>query len=352
MRFNTDAPIVLQRLAIALACLCPLLATAQAPLPVLVSDESPVSIDRLMAVDTSTVAGTSSQVVPLWASDDGRLLAIVGLATPRSGAPALPPSPSFGGLSDLRIIDATNLFSTGLRWNPAHGVRADFVVGVASAAQSPVARLLDCATAECLWSTRQTANLGAALGVGFATTGERPMDLSFGLSWLSADESRMSSLASFTDPMASGMTLLTVAGGEPYHIDSALALSARGSWQLGKSQVLDLMAGMGRSNASPLWYGLPGAGIELNQMSLGVGLASGSIRGSIVGHVVSVDDPAANGTRRWSGVDLGVSWRTPWRAELSVGAQNLWAAPLDVTPSRDADAAQARMPYVQYRQDL
>lgn len=46
--------------------------------------------------------------------------------------------------------------------------------------------------------------------------------------------------------------------------------------------------------------------------------------------------------------DLGVSWRTPWRGEISVGAQNFWSAPLDAP--RDADPNQARTPYIQYRQ--
>ena len=53
----------------------------------------------------------------------------------------------------------------------------------------------------------------------------------------------------------------------------------------------------------------------------------------------------------WTALDLGVSWRTPWRGEISVGAQNLWSAPLDAAP-RDVDPSQARTPYIQYRQDL
>lgn len=342
---------MLARLTATLACFSPLLAAAQAPLPVLANEASPISLERLIAPAAPGIAGSAAQVVPLWASDDGRLLAIVGFASD-PGAPTLPPTPAFGGLSDLRIIDATNLFSTGLRWNPGHGLRADLVVGVAPTLQSPLARLFDCSTAECLWSSSQPSAFtrGALLGAGWTSSGENPVDFSFGLSWLDTGESP--AVMAITDPLAAGMTLLTLDGGMPWRLDSSLMLSARGSWHLAQGPVLDLTAGVGRAAAAPLWYGVPGGGIELNQMSLGLGLASGSIRGSIVGHVISTDDPAFAGTRRWSGIDLGVSWRTPWRAELSVGAQNLWSLPIDPGTAREADSSQARMPYVQYRQDL
>ena len=55
--------------------------------------------------------------------------------------------------------------------------------------------------------------------------------------------------------------------------------------------------------------------------------------------------------KKWTALDLGVSWRTPWRAEISVGAQNLWSAPMDA-PRDTTDPSQARTPYIQYRQDL
>ena len=64
--------------------------------------------------------------------------------------------------------------------------------------------------------------------------------------------------------------------------------------------------------------------------------------------MLSSDDPALAG-KRWTTLDLGVSWRTPWSGELSVGAQNLWTAPIH--SPRDAES-QARTPYIQYRQDL
>ncbi len=59
----------------------------------------------------------------------------------------------------------------------------------------------------------------------------------------------------------------------------------------------------------------------------------------------------------WAGLDLGVSWRTPWSGVLSVGAQNLitkgqppeFAQP--VVNDREPDIF-SRTPYVRYEQDF
>ncbi len=341
--------IVLLRLAIAaLACLCPLLVAAQTGTVAPNAEWRVLSIDRLLAAPASPsgVAGSGGQVIPLWASEDGRLLAVVGM-TQRAGAPILPPSPAFGGISDLRIIDATNLFSTGLRWRPGHGLRADMLVGVPGGGAAPAYSILGCTASECAVQSGAPEHVVGTLGAGWTSPGERPFDLSFGLSWLESGRADL-----HADPltvMQDARFALLAIDAEPYRLESSRTLSARGSWQLDVG-MLDLTAGLGRSNLEPLWFGVPGVGIELDQASLGLGLASGSLRGSIVGHVISADAPALLGVRRWAGIDLGLSWRTPWRGEVSFGAQNLWSAPLDAP--REAESVNARMPYVQYRQDL
>lgn len=55
-------------------------------------------------------------------------------------------------------------------------------------------------------------------------------------------------------------------------------------------------------------------------------------------------------------LDLGISWRTPWRGELTVGATQYWtrgdtsAWPLRELPP--AEESSGRVPYVRYQQDL
>jgi hypothetical protein len=92
----------------------------------------------------------------------------------------------------------------------------------------------------------------------------------------------------------------------------------------------------------------------LDQTALRVGMRRGAFSGAITGRVVRAEnDPNA---RSWTGLDLGISWRTPWSAEISFGAENLIGrgnsallpAPPDAANSENA----ARTPYVRYRQDL
>lgn len=336
-----------------LALLTPLSAAAQQYVPVIDADDTHTPlIDGLLSLNrTAGVAGSDSQVVPLWASPDGRLLAIVALSH-GSGAPTLPPSPAFGGISDLRIIDATDLFSSGLRWRIGNGVRADLLVGRQVSPISFQAHGLECVSPGCAqdFSGASLQSLvSGSLGLGWTSPAES-FDLSFGLSWLDRNgDTGVSPTASMAGQF--DLVFTGAANAMPFTLESAQTLSAKASWQLDHGSMLDLTAGFARGQFAPAWYGLQAPTLDLNQATLGVGIASGSLRGSIVGHVISVDDPAVTGAKRWSGLDLGVSWRTPWRGEVSVGAQNVWSAPLD-TSARDNDSAQARMPYVQYRQDL
>lgn len=326
-----------------------------APAP-LVNLQRPL-FDRLLSIEVdSPRAGVSNQVVPLWASPDGRLLAIVEMSND-AGAPTLPPSPAFGGVSDFRIVDATDLFSAGLRYRLSQGLRADATLGQISSAplSSDIGRYSNCLPGTCWVNPKDSSAkaLSANIGLGWSPALVDGLDFSFGLSWLDGGNSQLpvlSHAAMGASPI--DLSVFDVAGIGGYKLNSARRLKARGVWQLGHGSVIDLTAAMGRVELSPFLSGLAGSGLDLNQASLGLGLANGSVRGSIVGRVTSLDEPGNLGSRRWSGLDLGVSWRTPWRGEVTVGAQNLWAAPLDPKAPHELDATQARTPYVQYRQDL
>ncbi|MGB0133151.1 hypothetical protein [Dokdonella sp.] len=341
-----------------LIILLPLSAAAQRIAPATLTQAQTPMFDRLLSLEVNPgLAGSGGQVVPLWASPDGRLLAIVGMSR-GVGAPSLPPSPAFGGVSDLRIVDATDLFSAGLRMRLSDGLRADMFVGWQGGAplSYDMGETLDCISPNCYAASSAASQAGVAvagLGLGWSSSAEVGLDFSFGLSWLDGRNSQLPVIAHphvVRDPI--NLSLLDMPGMDGYTLNSGRTLSARGSWQLGHGPIIDLTAALSQAELSPVWYGLSGAGLDLNQASIGLGVTSGALRGSIVGRVSSFEDPGFEGSRRWSGLDLGVSWRTPWRGEVTVGAQNLWSAPLDPANSRDADAAQARMPYVQYRQDL
>ncbi len=83
--------------------------------------------------------------------------------------------------------------------------------------------------------------------------------------------------------------------------------------------------------------------------SLSVGGGIGSFGANIIGHVVDVP-----GQSSFSGVGVGLTWRTPWSGQLTVGADNIvtrgknpFSAGNDVT----ADG-EGTVPYVRYEQDL
>jgi hypothetical protein len=64
----------------------------------------------------------------------------------------------------------------------------------------------------------------------------------------------------------------------------------------------------------------------------------------------------AGSRRAWGGIDLGLTWRTPWQGTLTFGAKNLVVSgkpPTYLDPERASDAVdQERVPYVRYQQDL
>lgn len=358
--FDTTDRIRLMLLRIAIFVLSLLVsvnAVAQTITPATLVDGQRPMFDRLLSIESdSPLAGNSGQIVPLWASPDGRLLAIVALSRD-AGAPTLPPSPVFGGVSDLRVVDATDLFSAGLRLRLGHGFRTDLALArqVSTPLSYDFANQAECASISCFGDSAGSGNtsaLSASVGFGWAPLSGTGSDLSFGLSWLDAGNPSLRSPASLV--MTSSpidLAFIDMPGLIDYRLNSSRQLNARGIWHLGQEKMIDLSAALGRAKLSPIWYGLADSGLDLDQASLGLGLASGSLRGSIVGRINSVDSPGQIGNRRWSGVDLGVSWRTPWRGEVTVGAQNVWSAQLDAAP-REPDPSQARMPYVQYRQDL
>jgi hypothetical protein len=135
---------------------------------------------------------------------------------------------------------------------------------------------------------------------------------------------------------------------------TATSLNARGKVDLAPDTSLDLGASVGHVKF------LPGSGLTaddaLDQTTLSLGIQHGAVRGAIVGHMLEPDVPgsALGQNQRWSGVDLGISVRLPWRGELNFGAQNVWSsgrAPLLFGPG-GTTPDQGRVPYVQYHQTL
>lgn len=134
--------------------------------------------------------------------------------------------------------------------------------------------------------------------------------------------------------------------------DSSNQLSAKGRLALGNKTGIDLGASFGRV------YLLPGnlLGVSvMDQKALSFGVDHGPLSGMLTGRTMQPEAgiPGSLYTdRRWNSIDLGVTWRLPWRGSLSVGAQNLWSSGTPANTPVGPEPDQSRTPYVQYHQDL
>ncbi|MBO9664584.1 hypothetical protein [Dokdonella sp.] len=333
-----------------LIALFPLAGAAQQPLPSLAPvqahGKTPL-VDELLALDASpSTLPQGAPVVPIWSGADGQLLAVVALPRELNHSP-IDPTPGYAGPSSWYLAGSSTASAGGLSWQLGNGFRADAVLGQYLATPSANCTSSDCNAAVVTPWARNS--MTGAVGLGW-TGVDGALDLSYGLSWLQSQPSNVRAFGQQPLSLGDGVVpVLTLPGGlNSYGLDSETSLYARGRWQFENGPALDLSASYGRGRLSALGQGgLPG--IDLDQLSLSLGLGAGSLRGAIVGHVLRSDDPMFAG-KRWTTLDLGVSWRTPWSGELSVGTQNILNAPLN-TP-RDADGQQNRTPYIQYRQDL
>lgn len=98
--------------------------------------------------------------------------------------------------------------------------------------------------------------------------------------------------------------------------------------------------------AAQLPGGLPAV---WNTSSLSLGAGVGNFSGQITGQMIEV--PGQLQSFRTLGA--GVTWRTPWRAKLSLGADNLIKRgknPFGLPDASNDD--EGRVPYVRYQQDL
>ncbi len=100
-----------------------------------------------------------------------------------------------------------------------------------------------------------------------------------------------------------------------------------------------------------------GAPLRWETRSLSLEGGFGNLSGRLTGRLIELPRlDAADAPQSSFDVDLGVSWRTPWRAQLTVGARNVLGQPdastwpLSTLPQ--APEAETRTPYVRYRQDL
>lgn len=342
----------------ALTALLPLAASAQYIVPDADEAGQKAMLDSLLASGPNP---ESTRLVPMWSTPDGRLLVAVAQSSmPLS--PIAPASPQVGSALDWRLIDATSLLDgrVGVRLGDQTNLHGG--VSLAPLTLSEPSLALDCvaagsylnvATPDCS-RQRQTGGhwYGGNLGASWAGS-DFGIDLGVALSWLEPALPRSlvpalsTALPAVAVPGNSNLPRLVIPAHSLGRFSDSAQFGARGSWYFGSNQSLDLGASIGRIRLSP---DLAGSRPLWQQKAVSLGLGSETVSASITGRIYNpLRSTLSTDAQRWTGIDLGLTWHTPWQAELSIGAQNLLTSP----PLTGSEAnSQARTPYVQYQQDL
>jgi hypothetical protein len=349
------------RSATALFCalLTPVLALAQTVVPAAAGNAAIV----IQPVGVSQDHADAGWRMPLWSTSDGRILALVALGGSH-GAPVLPQAPQIGSAADWQLIDVTHFVGGGLSLHLGNRVNAwaRFGRGIALTPLNSAAATLGCDSGlafalneSCPYRAVPPSTQALSIGTGMGTD-RLDVGVEYGYTRLQHESAPLAAVA-----QTSPWDLFTTIGSEALPTLALPALQwadvtdngvrAQGHWRWNDENSLDIAAALSR-----LRYEYPGNTLlpALNQAALSFGIRSGNFSGMLTGRVLGPADPLGSG-QNWTSVDLGISWRAPWRGVFSVGAQNLWSSgspPLLADPAHEPDPSQARVPYVQYHQDL
>ena len=124
-------------------------------------------------------------------------------------------------------------------------------------------------------------------------------------------------------------------------------LAVFGQKNIGREGFVRIGGAVARARLVPI-ADVPAMADRWNSKSLSVGGGFGAFSANIVGRVVDV--PGQPG--KWEGLDLGLTWRTPWSGQLTVGAENVVTRGKNPFSPDNESGDEGTVPYVRYEQDL
>lgn len=125
------------------------------------------------------------------------------------------------------------------------------------------------------------------------------------------------------------------------------SLTVYGEKNIGREATVSIAGTLARARLVPAGD-VPALADHWNSRSLTLGAEIGDFGANIIGRVV--DSQSQPG--RWEGLGVGLTWRTPWSGQLTVGAENVVTRGKNPFAPGDADKEEGTVPYVRYEQDL
>lgn len=117
---------------------------------------------------------------------------------------------------------------------------------------------------------------------------------------------------------------------------------------IGREGMVSIAGTMAKAQLIPSGDVPAGLADNWDSKTLSLGGGYGAFGASIIGHVVNTP-----GQQEWQGLGVGLTWRTPWSGQLTVGADNLVTRGKNpFSPSTDGKQDEGAIPYVRYEQDL
>lgn len=117
---------------------------------------------------------------------------------------------------------------------------------------------------------------------------------------------------------------------------------------IGREGFVSIAGTYAKARLVPISDASPALVDRWDSKSLSLGAGYGNFSGSIIGRVVDV--PGKPG--KWEGLGIGLTWRTPWSGQLTVGAENVISRGKNPFSPRNESNDDGTVPYVRYEQDL
>ncbi|MEA5668760.1 hypothetical protein VA603_14530 [Stenotrophomonas sp. MH1] len=124
-------------------------------------------------------------------------------------------------------------------------------------------------------------------------------------------------------------------------------LTVFGQKNIGREGFVSIGGTLAKARLVPLSDASPAIVDQWDSKSLSVGGGYGAFSANVIGRVVD-----APGSSKWEGLGLGITWRTPWSGQLTVGAENVITRGKNPFSPRNESNDDGAIPYVRYEQDL